>query len=442
MRVSVEKTSELERRLTIVVPGDEFESEVDSNLVATRRQVSIPGFRPGKVPLKEVRRRLGAIARAETAKDVMRERFSEAVAREELTPVGTPALEIQAFDPGADFEFTATFEVFPPVELADFSTFEIVKPTCEITEADIDDMVQRLREQHRQWDAVERGAEEGDRITLDCEATLDGEPVEAAARKNVYFRIGSGQMIEAFDQAVRGLAAGAQKTFSATFPENYPNSELAGKTPQFSVSIISVEAPWLPELDEEFFREFDVEEGGIQAFREGVLGNMRRELDIKIRARLRRRVMDQLVESHRITLPQTLVDQEINVAKDRLQQLVQRGRAPLSLPDDLFREQAEQRVALGLISREIIRVHGLTPDSKRIRRRIEELAEPYADSDAVIDWYYQSEEELTDIEVDVLKDQVVDMVLDQAEVRLRECAYADIMADESPEQTREAERNE
>ena len=226
MQVSVEKTSDLERRLTIVVPSEQFENQVSSRLTQTRSQVRLPGFRPGKVPMKEVRRRFGAAARAETASDVMRASFSEAVQREALSPAGSPTLQVVKLDPGDDFEFTATFEVFPPVELADFSSLEIERPTCEITGDDIDDMVQRLREQRREWEEVERGADEGDLVTVDFEGLLDGEPFEGNKAEGAVFEVGSGRMIEGFDQAVRGMAAGETSEFPADFPEDYHSDEL------------------------------------------------------------------------------------------------------------------------------------------------------------------------------------------------------------------------
>ena len=429
MQVSVEKTSDLERRLTIVVPSEQFESQVSSRLVETRGRVRLPGFRPGKVPMKEVRRRFGAAARAETASDVMRASFSEAVQREALAPAGSPKLQVVKLDPDVDFEFTATFEVFPPVELADFSELEIVQPRCEITGDDIDDMVQRLREQRREWEEVERGAQEGDQLTVDFEGRLDGEPFEGGKGEGITFEVGSGRMIEDFDQAVRGMAAGDSKDFPAGFPEDYHSDELAGRTVDFTATVRSVKAPRLPEVDDEFIRAFGIEDGGMEAFREEVSGNMRRELDAVIRAQVKSGVMSQLVESHEIRLPHALVHQEIHALKDRMLQRVRKAdRKSVSLPDDLFRERAERQVALGLITRKIVHAHELTADAEKIRARIEELAEPYSDKDQVVAWYYQNEERLGGVEMAVLEDRVVETVLEAARVSLQERSYADIIA--------------
>ena len=429
MQVSVEKTSDLERRLTVVVPSEQFESQVSSLLAETRRSVRLPGFRPGKVPMKEVRRRFGAAVRSDTAGDVMRSSFVDAVQQEALVPVGAPALEVVQLEPDADFEFIATFEVFPTVELADFSGLEIARPTCEITAGDIDDMVQRLREQRREWEDVERGAQEGDLVTVDFEGRLDGEPFAGGKGEDAAFVVGSGRMIEDFDLAVRGMTAGETRDFPAAFPDDYHSDELAGKTVDFTATLRAVQAPRLPEVDEEFIRAFGVEDGDMDAFREEVTGNMRRELDTTIRAQVKKRVMDQLFEHHDVPLPQALVHQEVHALKERmLQRLSEADRKSDALPDDLFREQAERQVALGLITREIVQRHELTPDAEKIRERIEELAEPYADKEQVTAWYYQNQEQLAGVEMAVLEDQVVEAVLAGAQVSLQERAYADIIA--------------
>ena len=426
MRVSVETTSGLERRLTIAVPAEQFENEVSSRLAAARSRVRLPGFRPGKVPMKEVRRRFDAATRAETATDLMRSSFSEALHQEDLAPAGSPTLEIVNLNPGVDFEFTATFEVFPRIELADFSTLEVVRPNCQITESDIDDMVERLRRQRQEWVPVERGAEQDDRVSVDFASTLDGEPFEEG--EDVAFVVGTGRMIEDFDQAVRGMAAGERKEFPATFPDDYHDEKLAGQTLDFTASMRVVEAPRLPEVDEEFFVAFGIEEGGVEAFREEVVGNMRRELETTIRAQVKGRVMEQLLKAHDVQLPEALVHQEIHALKERmLRGVSDKDRESAQLPDDLFRERAERQVSLGLITREIIRSYELSADAERVRKRIEELAEPYADKEQVIAWYYQDEARLSDVEMAVLEDRAVETVLDQAQVDTPDRSYADII---------------
>ena len=240
--------------------------------------------------------------------------------------------------------------------------------------------------------------------------------------------VGTGRMIEDFDQAVRGMAAGERKQFPATFPDDYHNEKLAGQTLDFTASIRVVEAPRLPEVDEEFFVAFGIDEGGVEAFREEVLGNMRRELDATIRTQVKGRVMEQLLKAHDVQLPEALVHQEIHALKERmLRGMGDKDRESAQLPDDLFRERAERQVSLGLITREIIRSYELSADAQRVRKRIEELAEPYADKEQVIAWYYQDEARLSDVEMAVLEDRAVETVLDQAQVDSPVRSYADII---------------
>jgi trigger factor len=434
MQVSVETTAGLERRLTIVVPSQQFEGQITSKLTEARGQIRIPGFRPGKVPLKEVRRRYGSAVRTEVAGEIMQSRFVEAVQQEELSPAGSPQLEVVKMDPGIDFEFTATFEVFPPIELANFDKIEVTRAQAEIGKDDLDDMVERLRTQRLEWHAVDRAVAEGDRVKVDFEGKIDGEAFAGGQGNDITFEVGAGQMIEDFDLAVRGLAAGEHKVFQAIFPEDYQAEELKGKTAEFDLTLTSVEASQLPEIDDAFLEAFGVEDGGLEAFHEEVTGNMQREMDAAITDQVKRQVMDQLGKLHDVQLPHALVHQEIHVLKDQMAQQMQsfgggaqQGELP-SLPDDLFRERAEQRVAVGLIVNEIIADRQLSVDAEKVKARIEKLAEPYAEPQQVVNWYYSNEEQLRQIEMAVLEDQVVDHVLEQASVDVLQSNYADILA--------------
>ncbi len=449
MQISIETTSGLERRLTISVPSETFEEQISQRLNDAANRVRLPGFRPGKVPLKEVRRRYGKAVRAEVAGDLMQSSFVEAVRQEDLSPAGQPSLEVVKMEPGNDLEFTATFEVFPSVTLADLSRAEVKKPEAEITEADVDDMIERLRDQRKEWVDVERPAEEGDRVTLDFEGRLDGEVFEGGHAEDASFVVGAGQMIEDFDAGVRGLAAGATGEFNATFPDDYRAEQLAGKTVTFSVKIKSVAEPKLPELDEEFFRNFGVEEGGVDAFRAEVRGNMQREMDAAVRRVLTSQVMDQLDALHQVQLPSALIANEIeNLRRQMLQQFQMYGQANQpQLPDDLFRPQAERRVKVGLVVNEIVSSAGLEADADKVRERVREIAQGYAQPEQVENWYYSNHEQLHQIEMAVLEDAVVDHVLQQAQVEVVPSSYKDVVAGkavpveeegDAPEQTAEA----
>ncbi|MCZ6618081.1 MAG: trigger factor, partial [Gammaproteobacteria bacterium] len=410
-------------------------------------QVRIPGFRPGKVPMKEVRRRYGQAVRAEVAGELMQASFVRAVQEEDLSPAGSPSLELVKMDPGVDFEFTATFEVYPKVELVDLAKVEVKMPEAEITPEDIDDMVDRLRDQRKTWAQVEREASDGDQVTLDFTGHLDDQPFEGGSGEDVKFVVGGGQMIEDFDRGVCGQSAGSESEFEAVFPEDYRVEELQGKTTRFKINVKSVEEASLPTLDEEFFTAFGIEEGGLEAFRDDVKQNMQREMNAAARNQVKAQVMDRLNELHDTQLPHALVHREIHVLKDQMSQRMRSyGSADneLNLPDEIFKDQAEKRVMVGLIVNQIIELAELSADPDAVRERIEELAQPYAEPQQVINYYYGNSEQLQQIEMGVLEDKVVDYVVEHAAVEVVFSNYADIIAGtavpkpESPETDDEA----
>lgn len=436
MQISVETTSGLERRLTISVPSETFEDQITSRLGKTAGQVRLPGYRPGKIPLKEIRRRYGPAVRAEVAGELMQSSFVEAIAREELAPAGSPSLQVVKMDPGLDFEFTATFEVFPLVELTDLGKVVVKKPQAEITESDVDEMIEQLREQRKSWANVERPAQAADQVTLDFSGTIDGEAFAGGSGEDVVFVLGAGQMIEDFDQGVRGLTVGEAGEFSATFPDDYQSEELRGKTASFSVTVKKVAESELPELDSEFFKGFDVTDGGMDAFRKEILANMQRELDAALNNQIKTQVMDQLHALHTLQLPSAMISREIDVLKNQMLQQFQmvgqgkakaKGAPDIDLPDDLFQQQAERRVAVGLIVNEVVSSANLEPAADRVKERIETMAAGYADPQQVINYYYGNAEKLQQIEMAVLEDQVVDHILDQANVEIISASYSAVI---------------
>jgi trigger factor len=430
MQISIETTAGLERRLTISVPSETFEQKITERLGEAAGRVRLPGFRPGHVPMREVRRRFGPAVRAEVAGELMQSSFVTAVQQESLTPAGQPSLEVVRMDPGSDFEFTATFEVFPLVELANLTRAEVKRPAAEITEADIDTMIERLREQRKTWEAVGRGAAEGDRVTIDFVGRLDGEPFEGGSGEGAQFTLGAGQMIEDFDKGVRGLAAGASGSFEATFPADYRAENLAGKTVTFEVTMKQVEAPELPALDDEFFKAFGVESGGIEAFRADVRRNMERELDEAVRNQLKSQVMDQLHALHKVQLPRVMVEREMeNLRQQMVQQFRMYGAGGQpDVPLDLFREQAERRVNIGLVVNELISSAKLKAEPAQVRARIEAMAEGYADPQQVVNWYYGNQAQLEQVEMAVLEDQVVEHVVAAAKVEEVPASYQDVVS--------------
>ena len=431
MQVSVEVLSGVERRLTIVVPSEEFEDRVAGKLVDLKHNVRLPGFRPGKVPLKEVRRRFGTAVRADAAEETMRASYEEAVLQESLNPVSIPRLEVVQLEPGADLEFTASIEVLPEVELADLAAVEVQRPEAEISDADVDAMLENLREQQRTWHAVERASAAGDRVQVDFEGRLDGEPFDGGTGENAQLVLGAGQMGAEFDSALTGLAAGAETSFDVAFADDHPNETLHGRTVHFEATVKGVEQPLLPELDEAFFESMGVKEGGLPAFREEVSGNMRREMEDRIQRLIVTQVMDELNRLHSVQLPPAMVDREIQARKQAmLNQFAPQGRRPMdasALPDELFREQVEKEVAVSLVIRQIRKAHALELDDQAIRAEIERIAESYAEPEAVARSIYQDEGYLNRIEERVAENQVVAFILDQAKVNVLKSTYQDIV---------------
>ena len=420
MDVSVETLEGLETRLTITLPSETFEERLDVKLNEAKNKARLPGFRPGKIPLKEIRRRFGPSLRAELAGEMMQSSFYEAIAQESLNPAGPPTLEVKTMDPNTDLEFTATFELVPSVEVADLAKVEIKRPSTEITDEDIEKMVDRLKEQRISYEPVERASQADDQVTVDFEGSLDGELVESAKGSDASFVIGKGQMIEDFEKGATGLSKDEETKFEAVFPENYRAEELRGKTVEFSLTMKEVKEPKLPELNDEFFKEFGVEEGGEEAFRKEVLSNMEKELDNSVKTQLKQQVMDKLGELHDFEIPAPMISREIQVLKDQMMTQFQQppgGRQnELNLPDELFKDQAEKRVKLGLVVNEIISKFELEVDQEKLDQHLQDLASSYAEPEQVIGWYRGNPEQMQNLEMGVLEDQVVDHIISQAQV--------------------------
>ncbi|MCH1551165.1 MAG: trigger factor [Pseudomonadales bacterium] len=435
MNVSIETLTGLERRLTIALQSENFESQITQRLQDARTKVRIPGFRPGKVPMKEVRRRYGQAIRAEVAGELMQSSFVSAIQQEDLNPAGSPSLDVLKMDPGIDFEFTATFEVFPNVVIGDLGQLQVRQAQAEITEDDMKIMVDKLVEQRTVFELVERPAAAGDQVKADFSATLEGEAVEGTEGTDSEFRLGSGQMIEDFDQGVQGASAGETVQFDATFPDDYRAEDLQGKTVQFSVSVKEVKQAVVPELNDEFFKEFGVEDGGQEAFMTDVRENMARELESAVNNQVKQQVMDKLGDLHEFHLPKAVVQREIDALKEQmLGQFQMTGPGPKpDLPNELFQEQAEKRVKVGLVVNEVIRSESLVVDQAMLDARLEDIASQYGEPEQVISWYRSNPDQLQNIEMGVLEEQVVQHIMTQSQVEVVECSYADAISGKAVE---------
>lgn len=435
MQVSVETTSGLERRLTVGVPAEKVDSAVEGKLQEAQKNVRLDGFRPGKVPMREVKRRFGSAVRNEVLADVMREAFIEAVEQEKLQPAGMPGFEATRNEAGQDLEFVATFEVYPDVELSAFDSIEVEKPQAEVTDADVDTMIETLRQQRAQFEEVDRAAESGDRVNIDFKGLKDGEAFDGGSAEGQNLELGSGQMIPGFEDGIVGMKKGDEKVLELTFPEDYHAEELKGAAVQFAVTLHKVEGQQLPKLDEEFFAKYGVEEGGEETFRSEIKANMERELKNAIKSRVKTAVLDKVVEAHEsLQIPASLIDNEIVALKRQALQQYGMGGQDVDLnmlPNDMFQDQAKRRVALGLILSEVVKSQSLTADADKVRAMVEEIASTYQEPKEVIDYYYSNQEQLQGIESAVLEDQVVEILLEKAKVVETASTYEGVLNPEA-----------
>ncbi|TLX53340.1 trigger factor [Stutzerimonas nosocomialis] len=423
MQVSVESTSALERRMTIGVPAERIETEVNKRLQQTASRAKIPGFRPGKVPMSVIRQRYEAAARQEVLGDVIQATFYEAVVAEKLNPAGAPAVEPKVFEKGKDLEYIATFEVFPEFQVAGFDGIEVERLSAEVAESDVDNMLEILRKQNTRYEAVDRAAENGDQLTIDFVGKIDGEAFAGGSASNTQLVLGSGRMIPGFEDALVGVKVGEERVINPTFPEDYQNLDLAGKTAEFTVTVNAVAAPQLPELDEAFFAQFGVQEGGLEGFRAEVRKNMERELRQAIKSKVKNQVMEGLITTNQIDVPKALIDNEVNRLRVQAVQQFGGNIKPDQLPAELFQEQAKRRVVLGLIVAEVVKQKELKPDEARVRELIEEMASAYQEPEQVVSWYYKNDEQMNEVRSVVLEEQVVDTVLQQAKVTDKSVSY-------------------
>ena len=425
MQVSVETTSGLERRLTVGVPAEKLESAVESRLRDAQKNLRIDGFRPGKVPMREIKRRFGQAVRNEALGEIMRDSFIQAVEDQKIQPAGMPSFEPQTNEPGKDLEFIATFEVYPEIELAGLDSISVEKPSAEVTEADVDTMIDNLRKQRASWEETDAPAASGDQVNIDYKGTRDGEAFEGGSAEGQNLVLGSGSMIPGFEEGIEGLKAGDEKTLALTFPEDYQAEELKGQAVEFAIKVNKVEKQKLPEIDDEFMAAFGVKEGGMDAFRAEVRKNMERELGNAVRGKLKEQVMDGLVKAHEFDVPAALVSNEIQRMREQMLQQFGGGQQfdPSLLPDDLFKEQAERSVRLGLIVREILEKNEMKADADKVRERIEEVASQYEQPQEVVNYFYSNQQQLQQVEGAVLEDQVVEMVLDAATVTEKTVSY-------------------
>ncbi|MFT5173102.1 MAG: trigger factor [Gammaproteobacteria bacterium] len=430
MQVTVESSAGLERRMHVQLPEDRVSSEVDKRLSELSRSARLPGFRPGKIPIKVVRQRYGRQVREEVVGELVQSSFYDALVQESLRPAGSPKIEPDGPVQGEGVNYVATFDVYPDVALPDLGTLQISRPVANVEDADVEQMIETLRRQRRTFTSVERAATSSDRVVVDFAGFKDGSPVENAKGEDFPVELDSGRMIPGFEDALVGTSAGETKSVELTFPQGYQASELAGQAVTFEFTIKGVEEPTLPQVDDEFVSGFGISEGGADGLRAEVRANMSRELTEAIRNVTKQRTMDALLASNNIELPQSLIDEECQQALERRKtELSHSGVEPeaMALTAEMFTEQATTRVSLGLLLAEVIRENDIKPDPQRVSTRIQTIASTYEQPEEVVRWYMGNKERLSEIETSVLEEQVVEWVLDRAEVVDEQSSFEALM---------------
>ncbi|NDY90729.1 trigger factor [Ideonella livida] len=433
MAVNVETLEKLERRITLTLPAAEITSEVEARLKKLSRTVKVDGFRPGKVPMSVVAQRYGYSVQYEVMNDKIGEAFNQAASEAKLRVAGMPSITQQDEAPEGQLAFAATFEVYPDVKVPDLSTAEVERVEAVVDDAAIDKTVEILRKQRRTFveRAADAGAEAGDRVTIDFEGKIDGEPFAGGKAEAFQFLVGEGQMLEQFDAAVRGMKIGESKTFPLQFPEDYHGKDVAGKEADFLVTMKKVEAQVLPEVNAEFVASLGLTEATVEGLRADVRKNLEREVKFRVLARNKSAVMDALVKAAELDVPKALVKSEVERLVDGARaDLKQRGikdadKTPI--PEEIFSAQAEKRVRLGLLVSELVRANNLQAKPEQLQAHIEEMAQSYEQPAEVVRWYLSDRQRMAEVEAVVIENNVAEFVLAQAKVTDKSLPFDELM---------------
>ena len=432
MQTNLERLGELVRRLSVTLPAAELESEVETRLKRLSRTVKLHGFRPGKVPLKVVAQQFGTQVRQEVFGDAMQRSFGEAVREQNLKIAGFPRFDAAPpAENAAEFQYSATFEVYPDVAVGDIKGATIRRAVHEVSDADVEQTVEKLRSQRVHYEAAAREAQNGDRLTLDYHGTIDGQEFSGNSGKDVQVVLGEGRLLPDFESNLLGARSGAEKTFDLRFPDDYHGKEVAGKTARFQVTVKEVAAPHLPEVNSAFAKSLGVADGDLAKMRAEIRANLEREVKLRLKNRVKEQVMQSLLDATPLETPQGLVRAEVERMQAAARQdLAARGvkvTDQTPLPADLFEKQAQRRVSLGLILAELVKAHGLLAKPEQVRAMVEELAQSYERPEEMVKWYYASQDRLREIESAVLEDNVVQWALETAKVEETPIGFDELM---------------
>ena len=433
MQVSVENTGPLERKLRIEIPEDRIASEVQNRLQSLSKTTKVQGFRPGKVPFKVVEKRFGSRVRQEVIGEVLQSSFYEALAKEKLQPASRPTIDPMDAEQGQGLKFTATFEIYPEIDLAPVEKLKIEKLVCQISDEDVEKMIEVIRKQHQQLKPVDRKAKNGDFLTVDFKGTIGGEAFEGGEASDFKIELGSKRFITGFEEGLVGAKSGDQLTLNLVFPDDYHNKALSGKPVVFEVSVKEVREPELPELNDELFSIMGIKEGGIDAFIAEVRRNMESEVEQAVLNSTKSHVLDALYSANKVELPKNLVTTEAGRLREQFQSRLQMQGINMDHQQDTeaevkaFTAQAQKKVTLQLIMTDIVKKQQIKADPTQVRTMIENVARSYDDPNEVINWYYGDSNRLAEVEALALEDEVVKWVLSKADVSDKQLSFDDLM---------------
>lgn len=432
MQVSVETLSVLERKVTVSVPTEKVEEEVSQRLRNLAGKVKISGFRPGRVPLKIVQKRFSDSVREEVAREMVQSTLHQALKDHSLVPAGSPSVEPEQLEAGKDFKYTAIFEIFPVITINELNQDEIEIVEAQVTDADVDAMLEKLREQNKEWQDVSRAIAKEDKIVFDFEGFVDGKAFEGGNAKDYELVIGSGAMIPGFEDQLIGKQPKESTEITVTFPDNYGHKELAGKEAKFKITVHHVMEGKLPELNEAFAEKFNVKEGGLEALKKDIKENMVRELERRVSSMNREKIFEKLMSINSFDLPMTLIDMEIGHLKHEMYHRLfgnehsENEKIP-DFPRNLFEDQAKRRVQLGLLMSEYVKKHQITAEKSRVDAMIDKFASAYEQPETLRNWYQSSPERMAEVESLVMEEMVAEKIREHAKLIAKKMAYDEVM---------------
>jgi len=435
MQANLESLGTLERRLDVAVPMAEIDQEIDARLKRLTRTVKMHGFRPGKVPLKVVERQYGPQVRQEVLGETLQKTFGEAVRQQNLRVAGFPRFDPKLPEEGAsEFQYSATFEVYPEVRIADIAGVTITRPQLEVTDAEVDRTIEVMRKQRVTYEAADRAAENGDRLTISYAGKIDGAEFPGGKADNQQTVLGEGRLLPDFEKQLAGMKAGETKSFELRFPDDYHGKDVAGKTATFDLTVSEVAAPKLPEVDSDFAKSLGVADGDLPKMRSEIRANLEREVKQRLTGRVKDQIMQALLDTTQVEVPKALIESEIERLRELTRQdFAARGipvREDMPLPAEMFEKQAQRRVNLGLILAELVKAHQLQPKPEQVRALVEEQAQSYENPQEVVRWYYQNPERLREIESMAMEDNVVGWALRTAKIEDKPIEFDELMGNQ------------